>query len=233
MTPSDWATSTDPHAMLMFLRERRPVGERKLTLLSAACCRRAWDRLVDTRSRQSVEVVEQVADGDAGRDDLSAAREGAILAEVDLMNDHSVPSAVRLDRWLTARAVSFLCSGLSQNPPAEDHLANAFGSVVGWTAYPRAGAEDEVVAGLTAVAALLRDIFGDPFSPTTFLPEWRTEAVLSLSRGIYEDGAWEVMPVLGDALDEAGADPAVVSHCREPGAHVRGCHVLDGVLGRS
>ncbi|QDU18458.1 hypothetical protein [Urbifossiella limnaea] len=171
MTSADWAASTDPQEMLSFLRERGPLSERKLTLLSAACCRRAWDRLVDPRSRQAVVVVERVADGDAGRDDLWAAREGAILAEVHLMNDHSVPSAVRLDRWLAARAVSFLCAALSQNPPAEDHLANAFGAVAGWTAYPRSGAEDEVAAGFAAVAALLRDIFGDPFAPITCLPE--------------------------------------------------------------
>ncbi|MBN9517063.1 hypothetical protein J0H58_00865 [bacterium] len=80
---------------------------------------------------------------------------------------------------------------------------------------------------------VLRDLFGNPFRPVSFQPEWRTEAVVALARGIYEERAWDRMPVLGDALDDAGADPELVRHCREPGIHVRGCHVLDAALDRA
>ncbi|MBN9524129.1 hypothetical protein J0H58_37405 [bacterium] len=81
---------------------------------------------------------------------------------------------------------------------------------------------------------LLRDIFGNPFHPVFFAPEWRTEAVVALARGVYGERAWDRMGILGDALEEAGCDSEdILRHCCEPGTHVRGCHVLDGVLDRS
>jgi hypothetical protein len=54
-----------------------------------------------------------------------------------------------------------------------------------------------------------------------------------LARTIYEDGRFEEVPVLGDALEEAGCDnPDLLGHCRSRGHHVRGCWVLDAILGR-
>ena len=58
--------------------------------------------------------------------------------------------------------------------------------------------------------------------------------VVSLAEGIYADRAYDRLPVLADALRDAGCeDPDVVSHCRGPGSHVRGCWVVDLVLGKS
>ncbi len=84
-----------------------------------------------------------------------------------------------------------------------------------------------------AQTALLRDIFGDPFPPPAFDPAWRTLDVSTLAESIYAERAFERMPILVDALEEAGCnDPAIVGHCRGPGPHVRGCWVLDLVLGK-
>jgi hypothetical protein len=64
-------------------------------------------------------------------------------------------------------------------------------------------------------------------------PSWRTEAVVGLARGMAESRDFAAMPVLADALEDAGcADPAILAHCREPGPHVRGCWVVDLVLGK-
>jgi hypothetical protein len=83
-------------------------------------------------------------------------------------------------------------------------------------------------------AALLRDIFGDPYNPVTFDTSWRTEAVIDLARGVYESRDFAPMPVLADALEDAGcADPDILAHCRGPGPHVRGCWVVDLVLGKA
>jgi hypothetical protein len=80
---------------------------------------------------------------------------------------------------------------------------------------------------------LLRDIFGNPFRPIAFDPRWRTSDVLGLARAIYDDEAFERMPILADALMDAGCeDEQVISHCRGPGPHVRGCWVVDLVLGK-
>ena len=81
---------------------------------------------------------------------------------------------------------------------------------------------------------LLRDIAGNPFRPVAFAPEWRTEAVVALARTMYESRDFAAMPVLADALDDAGCDHAdLLAHCRGPGPHVRGCWVVDLVLGKT
>jgi hypothetical protein len=83
-------------------------------------------------------------------------------------------------------------------------------------------------------AKLLRDIFGNPFCPVAFSPSWRTSAALGLAGSMYEFRDFAAMPVLADALEEAGCDSAdVLAHCRGPGPHVRGCWVVDLVLGKS
>ena len=95
-------------------------------------------------------------------------------------------------------------------------------------------------------AMILRDIIGNPFSP---LPPkkgkkmWEKElrswvesnnaAVAHLAQTIYDDRAFALFPILGDALEEAGCtDTDILNHCRQPGEHVRGCWVLDLILSK-
>jgi hypothetical protein len=81
--------------------------------------------------------------------------------------------------------------------------------------------------------AHLRDIFGNPFRPVAFSPEWRTDTVVTLARTMYESREFGAMPILADALQDAGCDnDDILNHCREPGTHVRGCWVVDLVLGK-
>jgi hypothetical protein len=78
---------------------------------------------------------------------------------------------------------------------------------------------------------LLRDIFGNPFRTVSFDPAWRTSAVGSLARSIYESRDFSIMPILADALQEAGCEnEGILSHCRSAGPHVRGCWVVDLAL---
>jgi len=85
------------------------------------------------------------------------------------------------------------------------------------------------------VAALLRDIFGNPFRPVTFSAEWRTTTAVALARGMYESRDFSAMPILADALQDAGCENAdVLDHCRaEKQVHVCGCWVVDLVLGKA
>jgi hypothetical protein len=85
-----------------------------------------------------------------------------------------------------------------------------------------------------AQAALLRDIFGNPFRPVAFDPAWRTIDVMLLAQGIYEERAFDRMPILADALQDAGCEhDDILGHLRDPhAAHVRGCWALDLVLGK-
>ena len=83
--------------------------------------------------------------------------------------------------------------------------------------------------------AYLRDIFGNPFRPVALNPAWLTSDVLALARGIYDERAFERMPILADALQDAGCDNAdILTHCRDAKqVHVRGCWVLDLLLGKT
>ena len=83
-------------------------------------------------------------------------------------------------------------------------------------------------------AALLRDIFGNPFRPVVFSPDWRTDTVLILARQMDESGEFSALPILADALQDAGCDnDELLRHCRETTrTHVRGCWAIDLVLER-
>lgn len=84
---------------------------------------------------------------------------------------------------------------------------------------------------------LLREIIGNPFCPVTADPSWlawngRTAEILA--ERIYEERRFGDLPILADALEEAGCtDEAILAHCRQPGDHVRGCWVVDLLLGKT
>ena len=79
-----------------------------------------------------------------------------------------------------------------------------------------------------------QDIFGNPFRSVAFDPRWRTEHTVGLAAKMYDDREFAAMPILADALEEAGCENAdILTHCREPGVHVRGCWVADLVLGKA
>jgi hypothetical protein len=75
---------------------------------------------------------------------------------------------------------------------------------------------------------------GNPFRPVAVDPSWLTPTAVALAGAISAERALDRMPVLADALEEAGCDhPDVLAHCRSDGPHVRGCWVVDMVLGKS
>jgi hypothetical protein len=97
------------------------------------------------------------------------------------------------------------------------------GEPVGWTEADPAG----------EMAELLRCIVGNPFRPVGVDQSWLTSTVVALARGIYDDRAFDRMPILADALQDAGcANADVLTHCRDTGPHARGCWVVDQLLGK-
>jgi hypothetical protein len=87
-----------------------------------------------------------------------------------------------------------------------------------------------------AQVPLLRDIFGNPFQPPTLAPAWlawNNATIPRLAQEIYDSRAFERLPILADALEEAGCTNAdILNHCRQPGPHARGCWVVDLILGK-
>ena len=99
----------------------------------------------------------------------------------------------------------------------------------------------EVTAGEVAdnpttaarIVKFLHDILGNPFRPVVVAPSWLTSDVRTLAAGIYHDRAFDRMPILADALQDAGCDnDDILSHCRSDAPHVRGCWVVDLLTGR-
>jgi hypothetical protein len=82
-------------------------------------------------------------------------------------------------------------------------------------------------------AHLLHDLVGNPFRRILLDSSWLTPTVKALARSIYDDYTFSEMPILGDALEDAGCqDTDILSHCREPRVHAKGCWVVDLVLER-
>src|SRR5262249_37713894 len=103
------------------------------------------------------------------------------------------------------------------------------------------GASENEVAGAThtefaAQTALVRDLFGNPFRPAQADPAWLAwngGTVPKLAEAVYPERAFDRLPVLADALEEAGCcDAELLSHLRSPGPHVRGCWAVDLLIGK-
>ena len=93
--------------------------------------------------------------------------------------------------------------------------------------------KETIIAFENTVPPLLREIIGNPFRPVTFSPQWLTDTAVSLARQMYDARDFSAMPILAYALQDAGCDSDdILNHCRQPGEHVRGCWVVDLVLGK-
>jgi hypothetical protein len=204
--------------MLGFLADRG--ADRKLRLFACACCRRIWDRLPDERSRAAVECAERFADGMATVEELRAHYRPA--REVSVAPRHGDPDDPQQYTLLAASDTAY----------GSPWMAAASASVdASWPAADEPA--DRMTAEWAAHAALLRDLFGNPFRSVLFDPRWRTGDVVALARAAYEDHASERLPMVADALMDAGcADEAILAHCRSPEPHVRGCWVVDLALGK-
>jgi hypothetical protein len=226
MTEAEWLACSDPAEMWT---QTIGKGERKHCLFDAACLRRVWHLLRDERSHQAIEVLERYAEGEALFDELMATNDEA---------DTACQRGTKAENE-AAWAVFWATMNPLQNPDTPSvNAANA----VAWTV-KRLRSEARV--GERAVqAVLLRCIFGNPFRPVTVAPEWLAwngGAIPNLAKLIYDDrhlpqGTLDNarLAVLADALEEAGCTNAnILAHCRQPGEHVRGCCVVDLLLGKS
>jgi hypothetical protein len=221
MTESEWLMSTSPETMLAFVEP--DASERKLLLFGCACWRRLWHLLPEGPARQPVELAEAFADGLLDREEWQSAHE----------------------RWQESAlglAFGFTLGGRISEALEQMGLSAALGSSHAHLASRAARSAAEWV-GEWAVSSeartqchLLRDILGNPFRPFTVEPAWRhwnNNCAQRLAQEIYDSKRFEDLPILGDVLEDAGCtEPALLSHAREGGEHVRGCYVVDLVLGK-
>jgi hypothetical protein len=212
MTEAKWLACTDPQPMLEFLRDK--ASARKLRLFAVACCRRVWHLLIDERSRLAVEVAEHYADGLLLEDEAQTAFNGACEASRLIRRNHAAETMLQLRRHRDPDQlfrIAFFAAFAVGN--GVSHMRPAYGV-------------DPVTQ-----SNFLREICGNPLRAATINPAWRTANATALAQSIYADRAFERLPILADALEDAGCDDAdILSHCRQPGEHVRGCWVVDLLL---
>jgi hypothetical protein len=262
MTEAKWLSWPDPYDLLeqCLICE---LTERRLRLFACACCRRLWDRLEDDRLRVAIAVAEQFADSQATPEELEDARKMAanflndyilyywaddeLVAEDTDPNDLSTEERDAIEmalerrsdadeeerRWAVRHAaVAVVAASSRDGDDGKSYLhqtetviletSQAQANFVGWHA------ERHLQANL------LRDIFGNPYRQPSLKSNWILPTVIDLARSIHSHRAYDRMAMLGDALEEAGCDNAdVLSHCRSGTEHVRGCWVIDAILGRS
>jgi hypothetical protein len=187
--------------------ERGPARKRRLYL--AALCRRFWEHLDAPTGRAAVEAAEAFVEGRLSVEDVRAAHRAHLQAHVAYATE-------RGKRVARTRRFQFSACALAAADPDGCRLVAVSGRDV-----------------VPVAAALLRDVFGHRLEPAGAPGPWRTADVIGLARGIYDERAFDRLPLLADALMDAGcADEAILAHCRTGGPHVRGCWVVDLVLGR-
>jgi hypothetical protein len=205
--------------MLEFVRTT--AGARKLRLFACACCRRVGDLLACESSRQAVAAAELFADGNLRPIDLEVAHAAARwdAAGAGLAADYAIVDTAAFDAAAAA--------------------ARAAADTAAFELDAAAVARQAVQAGGVAAeqADLLRDLLGNPFRQAPADPAWlawREGTIACLAQAIYDSQTCARLPVLADALEEAGCtDVDVLGHCRVPGPHARGCWVVDLLLGKS
>ncbi len=230
MTEEEWLACADPAPMLAFLRGK--ASDRKLRLFSVGACRRIWHLLENPALRSGVESAERHADGRTKVVTLERLNRR--------LTNMSFPMPPRSERFKYTAAIAVLCttSPTGHYPPEKayayvvDAVAEAAGQQEGTEARVRAAAAERA-----ALSRLLRCVFGNPFRTVPAVaPECLSRSdgtVRKLATTIYTDRAFDRLPVLADALEDAGcADAALLAHCRQPGEHVRGCWAVDLILGK-
>lgn len=231
MTEREWLACADSVRLLAHLN--RPRDDRKLLLYAVACCRLLWDVLERNESRIAVDWAERFADGLEITDDRYAVveyrSEGAAFALERAAQTEGIAD------WADeSEPLSNLRGRVDASHPlrvSAAYLANALLTLGTTEPY------DPSLRGYSRCLAVapLWCVFGNPFRSLRFDPLWRTERAVALARQMYDSRAFGAMPILADALQIAGCeDENVLSHCRDTSAtHVRGCWVVDLVLGRA
>lgn len=209
-----WEQRTDP--INMFARLQETSSPRQYFLFGAAVYRTGWSELTDAE-RAAVELVEAHADGRVPAERLTQAEGGVAVARPFEWGHHSHGSRTELPARVDVGRVR--------------EVAHAFRfayAAAAWVLEP----DLMVDASEVWIADILRCVCGNPYRPLRVESGWRSETALQLARVIEAKQSFDLMPVLADAVEEAGCDDEwVLAHCRGTGPHARGCRVIDAWLG--
>jgi hypothetical protein len=225
----------------------RHISKRQLAQFCGLCSEKWRDLPLGQSSRSLIDLYEECLKGNVDWDAyFSEYRERAAFSEVAgwLLLDgfrafawHPNPFGAALlvqdIAWATASYHNRdRIAELERNATEDARIAWSF---FGYD-FPEFSADAHEV--YRPLAAVLREIVGNPFRPVALDPRWLTSTVVDLARSIYEGdtrqaGGYLNLPILADALMDAGCDSEeLLAHCRGDGPHVRGCWAVDLILGK-
>lgn len=217
MDDNSWLEKTDPWRMLEFVLGK--ASDRKKRLFACVCCEAVEPLYPQQWYREVVDIVRAFADGSVTAEVLHNAHL-RIRAEVDAKKGGDGSAIQRMFSHVR-NAVSG-----ATNSDATEAARQAF-----WRVYEAKKIRDET-GGPELQLTLLRDIFGILFRPVVLNPSWLTSTVTAIARQMYELRDFGAIPILADALQDAGCENEyILNHCRAPGVHIRGCWLVDLVLG--
>ncbi|VTR94621.1 Uncharacterized protein (Fragment) OS=uncultured bacterium PE=4 SV=1 [Gemmata massiliana] len=233
MTETEWLAACDPMPMLSYLGDKGSC--RKHRLFGCACCRRIWSYLSDPRSQEAVRGAELYADGQITQQALSSVQVGADRAmrpwsERNFVGTGPLERAGIFRAWVSSSAAK----AVARPTNFLNNLARSIREATHYALLAEFGDRYTLGPGRTQHGDLLRDVFGNPFRPIVFSPDWRTSTTTTLAAQMYESRDFSALPILADALQDAGCDSEeVLDHCRATSeVHVRGCWIVDLVLGK-
>ena len=233
MTEAEWLACESPGWLICETQTSgfggRKYNYRGLRLFACACVRRISHLVTDARSWCAVEAAERYAEGPSDVEELNQA-----LEEADFSLHPAVEAAAYSAVWDDHEAAEF----------AAMYTAIAVDSAAGYVekgaGYREHGGLQWGPAGAAERAAqlrLLRCILGNPFLHAPISASclaWNDGAIREMAQAIYNARAFDQTPLLADALEKAGCDNQhILDHCRSAGEHVRGCWVVDLLLGKS
>jgi hypothetical protein len=214
VTEAEWLVCTDPTPMLEFVEVT--TSKRKLRLVTVAAARSAWSRIPE-EVRPAVEAAERCADGQADPAELHRYRPGSHGHLLPGRGWSELREEDRIQTYGLVQALSTCCP--------RDRLAELSRRMFWMGAATRSG---------VPLSSILREVLGNPFRRIVPPAGWCAMSTLATAKAIYADRAYDRLPILADALEDAGCDNAdLLTHLRGDGPHVRGCWAVDLILGNS
>ena len=257
MNEEDWLAARDPREMIGFLeiyfeQVADDAGvkavSRKLRLFAVGCCRHIAHLLTDARSRAALDWTERFVDGLAPGSERREIAHAAGEVTWDTVSNPSrhnaAHAAYRASRHNAAHAAYRATGDIRDEFTDAREAVQEASAAVSWVpdsnGYDCEFQDHTSQAERAFQANLLREVIGNPFRRVRLDPAWRTPTVLQLAQAAYDErrlpeGTLDParLAILADALEDAGCtDPDILSHCREPGRHVRGCWLLDRLLAK-
>jgi hypothetical protein len=218
MTESAWLSLTRLAPLLGHVFDLKSGPARREALFACGCLRCAQDWRLPDDAADAVEATERHHDGEITRRAWLKYR--------------AVAKGTKADAWVRST---------KWERDFREAVVNLFYPSCGWSVPDRLlhtvreiSSEEYSAAFEAKLCGVMRDVFGNPFRPVALAPEWRTDTAVALARQMYESREFGGMPILADALQDAGCDSEpLLAHCRSGEVHVRGCWVVDLVLGKA